>query len=50
MTVRDGKPVWTGEYVCSICGMRFRPDPADASKLSLDFETHKATHDVTTQT
>ena len=37
MTSREGKRVWTGEYCCSICGMRFRPDPTDPEKLSLDF-------------
>jgi hypothetical protein len=40
MTNREGKRVWTGEYACSICGLRFRPDPTDPGKLSLDFETH----------
>jgi hypothetical protein len=23
----EEKRVWTGEYACSICGMRFRSDP-----------------------
>jgi hypothetical protein len=44
MTNREGKRVWTGEYACSICGMRFRPDPADPGKLSLDFSAHKDQH------
>jgi hypothetical protein len=47
MTNRDGKRVWTGEYACSICGLRFRPDPADPAKLSFDFSAHKDQHPVT---
>src|SRR5580765_7523834 len=27
MTHREGKRIWTGEYACSVCGQRFRPDP-----------------------
>ena len=35
MTYRDGKSIWTGEYACSICGLRFRPDPTDpANRVS----------------
>ena len=41
MRNREGKRVWTGEYACSICGLRFRPDPTDPSKLSFDFATHR---------
>jgi hypothetical protein len=48
MTNREGKRVWTGEYACSICGLRFRPDPIDAAKLSLDFSAHKDQHSATT--
>jgi hypothetical protein len=44
MANREGKSVWTGDYACSICGLRFRPDPADPGKLSLDFSTHKDQH------
>jgi hypothetical protein len=44
MTSREGKNVWTGEYACSICGLRFRPDPGDPAKLSIDFSTHKDEH------
>jgi hypothetical protein len=44
MTNRQGKRVWTGEYACSICGLRFHPDPTDAAKLSRDFEIHKDQH------
>jgi len=44
MSIRDGKSVWTGEYACSICGLRFRPDPADPAKLSVDFSAHKEQH------
>jgi hypothetical protein len=40
----DGKSVWTGEYACSICGLRFRPDPADPAKLSSDFSAHQELH------
>jgi hypothetical protein len=36
--------MWTGEYACSICGERFRPDPTDAGKLLRDFEMHKDQH------
>jgi hypothetical protein len=44
MTNRGGKSVWTGDYACSICGLRFRPDPSDPGKLFLDFSTHKDQH------
>ncbi len=44
MTVREGKRVWTGEYACSICGLRFRPDPTDLAKLSRDFSKHQEQH------
>ena len=44
MTVREGKRVWSGEYACSICGLRFRPDPTDPAKLLRDFEAHKDQH------
>ena len=44
MTSREGKSIWTGEYACSICGLRFRPDPTDPAKLSADFSTHKDQH------
>jgi hypothetical protein len=44
MTNREGKRIWTGEYACSICGMRFLPDPTDPGKLSLDFSIHKDQH------
>ena len=51
MAVREGKRIWTGEYACSICGLRFRPDPADPAdraKLSLDFSKHKDQHPTAT--
>jgi hypothetical protein len=41
---RVGRRTWTGEYACSICGLRFRPDPTDPGKLSLDFSIHKEQH------
>jgi hypothetical protein len=44
MANREGKRVWTGDYACSICGLRFRPDPTDPGKLSLDFSIHKDQH------
>jgi hypothetical protein len=44
----EGKRIWTGEYACSICGLRFRPDPNDPAKLSLEFATHKDQHPATT--
>ncbi|MGB6200811.1 MAG: hypothetical protein WA871_01925 [Candidatus Acidiferrales bacterium] len=44
MADRNGKRIWTGEYACSICGKRFRPDPADAGRLSREFSTHKDQH------
>ena len=47
MTNSEGKRVWTGEYACSICGLRFRPDPADPGKLSVDFSAHKDLHPAT---
>jgi hypothetical protein len=42
MVVRDGKRRWSGEYECSICKLRFRPDPHDAGKLSSEFAEHQA--------
>jgi hypothetical protein len=44
MTNREGKRVWSGEYACSICGFRFRPDPIDPARLSLDFSNHRDQH------
>ena len=41
MVVRNGKSCWGGEYECSICKARFRPDPGDVAKLSRDFENHR---------
>jgi hypothetical protein len=41
MTDRNGKRVWTGEYACSICDQRFRPDPTDPAELSREFSTHR---------
>jgi hypothetical protein len=40
MTVRDGKSVWTGSYACSVCDLRFRPDPNDPARLSVEFAKH----------
>jgi len=40
MIARDGRSCWSGEYRCSVCGQKFRPDPADAAKLTREFETH----------
>jgi hypothetical protein len=48
MASREGKLVWTGDYGCSICGLRFRPDPTDPAKLSLDFSAHKDQHNIGT--
>jgi hypothetical protein len=48
MTNREGKRVWTGEYACSICGLRFHPDPRDPGKLSLDFSIHRDQHFAST--
>jgi hypothetical protein len=48
MTIREGRRVWSGEYACSICGMRFRPDSADPAKLSRDFSIHKEQHPAAT--
>jgi hypothetical protein len=44
MTNREGKSVWSGEYACSFCGLRFRPDPKDPAKLTLDFSNHQDEH------
>jgi hypothetical protein len=44
MTNQESQRMWTGEYACSICGQRFRPDPTDPGKLSLDFSKHKDQH------
>jgi hypothetical protein len=49
MTDRNGKRIWTGEYACSICGQRFRPDPADAGKLFREFSAHKDDHAAATE-
>jgi hypothetical protein len=48
MASREGKSVWTGEYACSICGLRFHPDATDPAKLSLDFSKHQETDHATT--
>jgi hypothetical protein len=48
MTNQEGKHIWTGEYACSICGLRFRPDPIDPGKITLDFSTHKDQHPAAT--
>jgi hypothetical protein len=50
IATRDGKRVWAGEYACSICGRRFRPDPTDPGKLSLDFSIHRDQHHAVTGT
>jgi hypothetical protein len=42
MVARDGKSCWSGEYRCSICGARFRPDPGDAARLTREFAEHEA--------
>jgi hypothetical protein len=44
MSSQEGKRIWTGDYACSICGLRFRPDPTDPAKLSLDFAAHRDQH------
>jgi hypothetical protein len=44
MADRDAKRVWTGEYACSICDERFRPDPAEPGKLFREFSTHQEEH------
>jgi len=44
MTNREGKRIWAGEYSCSKCGQRFRPEPTDQGKLPLDFSIHKDKH------
>jgi hypothetical protein len=48
MTSREGKRVWSGEYACSICGLRFRPDPTDPAKLSHKFSIHQEQHTAPT--
>jgi len=48
MTILEDKPVWTGEYACSIRGLWFRPDPTDPGKLSLDFSIQMGQHPDTT--
>jgi hypothetical protein len=48
MASQGGKSIWTGEYACSVCDMRFRPDPTDPGKLSLDFSLHKDQHPAAT--
>ena len=44
MASRDGRSVWSGEYACSICGLRFLPDAVDPAKLTREFEMHAAEH------
>lgn len=44
MSNREGRSVWTGEYLCSICSLCFRPHPTDPARLSREFETHKDQH------
>jgi hypothetical protein len=48
MTIREGKSNWTGEYACSICGLRFRPDPTNPKKLSRHFSIHQEQHSAAT--
>jgi hypothetical protein len=48
MINRESKLIWTGEYACSICGQRFRPDQTDPGKLSIDFSIHKDQHSTAT--
>jgi hypothetical protein len=45
MTSREGRSVWSGEYACSICGLRFHPDPANPAKLSNEFSIHRELHE-----
>jgi hypothetical protein len=40
MTTHEGKSTWSGEYVCSGCELRFRPDPTEAGKLTAEFACH----------
>jgi hypothetical protein len=44
MTDWEDKSVWTGEYACSICGVRFRPDPINPARLSFEFSIHFSIH------
>jgi hypothetical protein len=44
MTIRDGKRVWSGEYACSVCDARFRPDANDPGRLTGDFSKHQEEH------
>jgi len=48
MASREGKSVWTGEYACSICGLRFHPDATAPAKLSLDFTKHQEAYHAAT--
>jgi hypothetical protein len=49
MTSREGKSVWSGEYACSVCGLRFQADPKDPAKLTLDFSIHREQHPASTE-
>jgi uncharacterized C2H2 Zn-finger protein len=40
MVSRDGRTHWAGEYRCSACGVIFRPDSKDATRLAREFENH----------
>jgi len=44
MVERNGRRVWSGEYACSLCGERFRPDYSDPVKLTLFFDEHREEH------
>jgi len=44
MVDRNGKRVWSGEYACSLCDGRFRPDYSDPAKLTQQFDEHRERH------
>lgn len=46
MQVDNGKRVWSGQYECSLCGLRFVPDSRDPGKLTRDFDDHHRGHDL----
>lgn len=46
MRAANGKRVWSGEYECSICGMRFVPDASDPARLTREFDAHRPQHEA----
>jgi hypothetical protein len=38
--VKDAKGISTGDFECSLCGERFKPNPANRTEMQLVFAEH----------